>query len=394
MGVSNLGLQQKIVVGVFYRQPNSSTEQVEQLEIAIEQVTHKFRNNNNITYILGGDFNTGDIDWDRAAVIPDSDQRTVKQRVLNLNQYDLTQVHRSPTLESNLLDLFFTNKPGLVKSSISIPGISDHEIVLTDCSIKPLINKQQPRRIHLWKRADWNKLKTEAVKFKESFLSLARSRSVTENFNSFKSFINQLTSKHVLTRLLRANTKHLPWITQARMCKRKQRLFSKAKRSHKSKDWLEYKNAKKETLHTIGRVHWNYINKILLEGLKERDSKPFWRYIKFRKQDSVGIAPIKQGGASHTDANMKATLLNQQFKSVFTPRNPNNQVLRLDGPSFPSLRPLIISTIGVQELLCKLNVKKASGPDNISCKILRELSCSNLYFSAICWHWHRSSGLD
>ena len=48
----------KLVVGVFYRQPNSSTEQVEQLELAIEQVTHKFRNNNNITYILGGHFNT------------------------------------------------------------------------------------------------------------------------------------------------------------------------------------------------------------------------------------------------------------------------------------------------------------------------------------------------
>ena len=53
----------KLVAGVFYCQPNSSTEQVEQLELAIEQVTHKLRNNNNITYILGGDFNTGDIDW-------------------------------------------------------------------------------------------------------------------------------------------------------------------------------------------------------------------------------------------------------------------------------------------------------------------------------------------
>ena len=71
---------------------------------------------------------------------------------------------------------------------------------------------------------------------------------------------------------------------------------------------------------------------------------------------------------------MKANLLNQQFKSVFTPRDPNNQVPRLDGPSFPSIRPLVTSTMGVQKLLCKLNVKKASGPDYISCKILRELS--------------------
>ena len=71
---------------------------------------------------------------------------------------------------------------------------------------------------------------------------------------------------------------------------------------------------------------------------------------------------------------MKAILLNQQFKSVFTPRDPNNQVPRLDGPSFPSIRLLVISTMGVQKFLSKQNVKTASGPVNISCKILRELS--------------------
>ena len=168
---------------------------------------------------------------------------------------------------------------------MSIPDISDHDIVLTDWSIKPLINKQEPRRIHLWKREDLDKLKTEAVKFKEPFLSLAGSRSVNDNFNYFKSFIDQLTSKHVPTQLLRANTKHLPWITQAirRMCKRKQRHFSKARRSHESKDWLKYKNAKNETLHTIRSADLTYINKTLLECPEERDSKPFWWYIKFRK---------------------------------------------------------------------------------------------------------------
>ena len=35
---------------------------------------------------------------------------------------------------------------------------------------------------------------------------------------------------------------------------------------------------------------------------------------------------------------------------------------------------LLVSSKGVEKLLSKLNVKKASGPDNISCHILRELS--------------------
>ena len=94
-GVSNLSWQQKLVVGVFYRQPISITEQVEQLELAIEQVIHKFRNNNNITYVLGGDFNMGDFDWDRADVVPDSDQRTVNQRVFDILKKQLNTKNMS-----------------------------------------------------------------------------------------------------------------------------------------------------------------------------------------------------------------------------------------------------------------------------------------------------------
>ena len=40
----------------------------------------------------------------------------------------------------------------------------------------------------------------------------------------------------------------------------------------------------------------------------------------------------------------------------------------------PLISPLKISTKGVEKLLAELNVKKASGPDNIPCKILRELA--------------------
>ena len=61
-------------------------------------------------------------------------------------------------------------------------------------------------------------------------------------------------------------------------------------------------------MRTIRGVHWNCIDKILFEGLEERDSKTFGDTLSSEKKDSVGIAPIKQGGVLHTDANMKATL--------------------------------------------------------------------------------------
>ena len=36
-----------------------------------------------------------------------------------------------------MLDLVFTSNPSLIKTSVSVPGISDHDIVITDMEIKP-----------------------------------------------------------------------------------------------------------------------------------------------------------------------------------------------------------------------------------------------------------------
>ena len=60
---------------------------------------------------------------------------------------------------------------------------------------------------------------------------------------------------------------------------------------------------------------------------------------------------------------------------MFTPtQDPDSDIPLLEGPNYPSIAPLIISSKGVEKLLSKLDVKKASGPDNISCRILWELS--------------------
>ena len=42
----------------------------------------------------------------------------------------------TPTRENNLLDLVFVSNPTLVKSSVNVPEISDHEIIITDFETK------------------------------------------------------------------------------------------------------------------------------------------------------------------------------------------------------------------------------------------------------------------
>ena len=340
----------KMVFGVFYRPPSSDISYFEQLETAIQQVVSKFKNNPNITYILGGDFNAGDIDWETGTVLPNSSAREINERVLGLNQlFDLNQMHREPTREDRLLDLFFTNKPNLVKASRTIPGLSDHEIVMVDSDIKAHINTQAPRHIHLWSKADWQKIKDEASAFRLKFLDNIGNYSVNANYVKFKNFINDIINKHVPTRAMRSPKHNLPWITQKirRMCRKKQRLFNKAKRSCKSKDWNAYKAFKNDTNKALRRAHWQYVNNILLEGLQSKDCKPFWRYVKSKRQDIIGVAPLKSRGNLFSDSKSKATILNDQFKSCLHLHRTQIQTsLYWKVQSTPWLHPLLFHLKG------------------------------------------------
>ena len=139
-------------------------------------------------------------------------------------------MHREPIREDRLLDLFFTNKPNLVKASRTIPGLSDNEIVMVDSDIKAHINTQAPRHIHLWSKADWQKIKDEASAFRLKFLDNIGNYSVNANYVKFKNFINGIINKHVPTRAMRSPKHNLPWITQKiqRMCRKKTTPFQQS----------------------------------------------------------------------------------------------------------------------------------------------------------------------
>ena len=92
-----------------------------------------------------------------------------------------------------------------------------------------------------------------------------------------------------------------------------------------------------------------------------------------QQQDNAGVAPLLDNGVLHTDSLSKACILNKQFISVFT-REDTGDIPRLQGLGYPNIADLHISTEGVEKLLCNLNVSKASGPDQIPCRLLKGLA--------------------
>ena len=360
-----------LYVGNFYM-PHRNLSDMKELDRSLQQL---FDTPKPKSTVLVGDFNCPDIDWSTHTVKNDASDKAVQQALIDTTSANLTQIRESPTREHNILDLVFTSNPTLVKSSISVPGLSDHEAIVTDIDIKPVYSQKQRRKIYKYSKANWDQLKQDCTKVASDTVTKANSgATVNDTWETFKNGILNSMDQNIPTRLSSLRTT-LPWVNRSikKMLRRKQRLYKQAK---KNNTWQNYRHYQREVKRTIRKAEHNYINNMLEEGLKNHDSKPFWRYIKSKKQDSIGVSPLKDRGQLTSDSLQKADILLRQFQSVFTKEDPTEPLP--DIHSVPIKHPLTDITIdvnGVAKLLRNLNTAKACGPDAIPNKILA--SCAD-----------------
>ena len=120
------------------------------------------------------------------------------------------------------------------------------------------------------------------------------------------------------------------------MTKKKERMYKQAKRT---KNWKNYRFFQKECRREIRKLEVEYINSKIEQGLSENNQKPFWRYVKARRQDSTGVAPLKNGPYLESSSTGKAKILLKQFCSVFT-KEKNPLPANIPGTPFPEAKPL------------------------------------------------------
>ena len=111
--------------------------------------------------------------------------------------------------------------------------------------------------------------------------------------------------------------KSLLWLNRnlKKMVRRKTRLYRHAK---KSNQWSSFKTFQKQCKKAYKRAEINRINDVIQKGLDENNSKPFWRCVKSRCQDSVGVPPLKKRGQLVNATKEKAQIIVEQFQSAFT----------------------------------------------------------------------------
>ena len=167
------------------------------------------------------------------------------------------------------------------------------------------------------------------------------------------------------------------------MIRKKERLYKAAKRYQTEDHWKKFKQYRAQEKAEIDKAHRKFIFDMLeVSGTTSNNTstnqqdnyrigKKYWKYVTARKRETVGVSTLKVNGETIENSKGKAEALNEQFKSVFTKEDLDN-FPQIDDSGTPDIPNLNISTEGLIKLLKAVNPNKANGPDNISCRILKE----------------------
>lgn len=86
------------------------------------------------------------------------------------------------------------------------------------------------------------------------------------------------------------------------------------------------------------------------DRLYNNNTKLFCYFIEAKRQDNIGVSPLKDGGQLYSDSKTIAKILVRLFKLVFL-RDTDNQLPDMKNPSTQQIHHISISTAGVCMLL-------------------------------------------
>ena len=360
-----------VVIVSAYRSPETKLPYLENLSRDIKSIISKYEAS---PIWIGGDWNLPDIDWSTNTIVSHNYSKQINETAINM-VYDcnLDQIIDFPTRKNNTLDIILTNNSSLLSDVKDFPGISDHTAIgVIEVMCHPIRQRSIKRTVHVWGRANIPLLKEDLKTACALFCAKHENGnlSIDSIWDEFKNIINE-TMRKIPTKTLRQRFSQ-PWVNRKcrRLSRRKKRLYKRARRTRLESDWLRFRNVVNECRKQCRKAHDKYINENILEST---DTKHFYKYVKYKQKDNITVAPLKKNGSIIIDDQKKANILNEQYCSVFS--KPNKDIPPIRSPSVEDTMPEIdINKTGVEALLNRLNTQKATGPDGISSRFLKEFS--------------------
>ncbi len=176
-----------------------------------------------------------------------------------LQEHNLTQMNHNPTRMDNILDLTCTTNPDLVKHVSVHPGMSDHMVVISELDISAKQTKKQPREVLLYKKGNMAAITDDMDKLlDEVILAAPPDASVEHLWNEFKHRLTDSIKRNIPQKMVTGRW-DVPWMTKLikRKIRQKQRLYNRARKTGKDKDWHRFRALRKHIKSILKEAHDN-----------------------------------------------------------------------------------------------------------------------------------------
>ena len=202
------------------------------------------------------------------------------------------------------------------------PGLGDHDIVSSEALLKPTLQKQKPRKVLLFAKADWTTLKANMKTYQQPFLIHHFGKTVEELWTDYAKTLDKLTEECIPSKIIRGKSS-LPWITQEikRLIRKRDSLYTKFKKSGDQVTKTKFQTLRQQTKKKIKDSYQGYLENLLCLNDSDNtcDSKKLFSFLKNSRRDQQCTPTLKHNNILHSDTKTKANIFNQQINSVFTP---------------------------------------------------------------------------
>jgi hypothetical protein len=146
-----------------------------------------------------------------------------------------------------ILDLFLTNNATLVNKVEVIPGISDHETVYIESSLRPDKIKKPPRKVLQYNKMNKPEMIKKLLETKIEMNKDHQNMTVDEVWDIFKKKVLDVVDQTVPSKMINNNKKRLPWITKEikALIRKRNKLYQKKKRNKCTRTTKKYHECKR-----------------------------------------------------------------------------------------------------------------------------------------------------
>ena len=362
--------KKKQLIGTFYRPPNSPNAVFSSIEDSIGLAFDT--NIENI--LLTGDFNF------------DTLKENSYRKIYDLcQQFNLEQLINEPTHftenSSSMIDLILTaNRNSIILSGVGEPFLEQN--IRYHCPVYCVLNFVKPvspiyqRKIYLFDRGDYQSFINNIY---DTDWNLLKSDSINTYAENVTNTITSLANIHIPNKMINIRKTDPPWLTTniKKLLRKKKRLYDRYKKSNNPHHWETYKRFRNHVTSELRKSKLSQISK-LTEKLNNSETGPkdWWKILKgFIKPDQTStIPPLNKNDIIYTDDNEKANIFNEFFRDQ-TLLDEHQASL----PETKHLPPFKLDSITttpdeVESILKSLPLGKATGPDLINNRLLKELA--------------------